>query len=121
MRTSTKDSVKTLDDTSLVWSGSLRPGTNVAIVTAYNDMLSAHVPFAGYPETLKKAVLGAGGIAQVAELDGAGGTGGLAGGDDRRRILHHGIGRRTASPAAHRRTGRRTRPAPTAASCRPAS
>ena len=28
MRTSTKDSVKTLDDTSLVWSGSLRPGTN---------------------------------------------------------------------------------------------
>ncbi|WEL93326.1 murein biosynthesis integral membrane protein MurJ [Tsukamurella tyrosinosolvens] len=28
VRTSTKDSVKTLDDTSLVWSGSLRPGTN---------------------------------------------------------------------------------------------
>lgn len=39
---------------------------NIAIVTAYNDMLSAHAPFAGYPETLKKAVLGAGGIAQVA-------------------------------------------------------
>lgn len=28
VRTSTKDSVKTLDDTSLVWSGSLRPGAN---------------------------------------------------------------------------------------------
>lgn len=39
---------------------------NIAIVTSYNDMLSAHAPFATYPDTIKKAVLRAGGIAQVA-------------------------------------------------------
>jgi len=39
---------------------------NVAIVSAYNDMLSAHQPFETYPAQLKKAVLGAGGIAQFA-------------------------------------------------------
>jgi phosphogluconate dehydratase len=39
---------------------------NVAIVTAYNDMLSAHQPYADYPPRLKQAVLRAGGIAQVA-------------------------------------------------------
>jgi phosphogluconate dehydratase len=39
---------------------------NVAIVTAYNDMLSAHAPYADYPPILKKAVVRAGGIAQVA-------------------------------------------------------
>jgi phosphogluconate dehydratase len=39
---------------------------NVAIVTSYNDMLSAHAPYADYPPVLKKAVIGAGGIAQVA-------------------------------------------------------
>jgi phosphogluconate dehydratase len=39
---------------------------NVAIVTSYNDMLSAHAPYADYPPVLKKAVLRAGGIAQVA-------------------------------------------------------
>lgn len=39
---------------------------NVAIVTAYNDMLSAHAPYADYPPVLKKAVARAGGIAQVA-------------------------------------------------------
>jgi phosphogluconate dehydratase len=39
---------------------------NVAIVSAYNDMLSAHQPFERYPSILKKAVLGAGGVAQVA-------------------------------------------------------
>ncbi|GAB7003110.1 phosphogluconate dehydratase [Nocardioides sp. AN3] len=39
---------------------------NVAIVTSYNDMLSAHAPYADYPPALKKAVLRAGGIAQVA-------------------------------------------------------
>jgi phosphogluconate dehydratase len=43
-----------------------RSKPNVAIVTAYNDMLSAHQPYATYPEQLKKAVLRAGGIAQVA-------------------------------------------------------
>src|SRR4051794_31150200 len=39
---------------------------NVAIVSAYNDMLSAHQPFERYPSILKKAVLSAGGVAQVA-------------------------------------------------------
>jgi phosphogluconate dehydratase len=39
---------------------------NVAIVTAYNDMLSAHKPYEDYPRQLKRAVIEAGGIAQVA-------------------------------------------------------
>ncbi len=39
---------------------------NVAIVSSYNDMLSAHKPFESYPAQLKQAVLGAGGIAQFA-------------------------------------------------------
>ncbi|HEU5036491.1 MAG TPA: phosphogluconate dehydratase [Nocardioides sp.] len=39
---------------------------NLAIVTSYNDMLSAHQPYRDYPEALKKAVVRAGGIAQVA-------------------------------------------------------
>ena len=38
----------------------------IAIVTSYNDMLSAHQPYAGYPVLLKQAVRVAGGIAQVA-------------------------------------------------------
>jgi phosphogluconate dehydratase len=39
---------------------------NVAIVTSYNDMLSAHQPFATYPAALRRAVMAAGGVAQVA-------------------------------------------------------
>ena len=39
---------------------------NVAIVSSYNDMLSAHQPFEHYPEVLKDAVRDAGGIAQFA-------------------------------------------------------
>jgi phosphogluconate dehydratase len=39
---------------------------NIAIVSAYNDMLSAHQPFARYPTTLKAAVRQAGGVAQFA-------------------------------------------------------
>lgn len=39
---------------------------NVAIVTSYNDMLSAHQPFETYPAQLKGAVREAGGVAQVA-------------------------------------------------------
>ena len=39
---------------------------NVAIVTSYNDMLSAHAPYADYPPLLKRAVMRAGGLAQVA-------------------------------------------------------
>ena len=39
---------------------------NVGIVSAYNDMLSAHQPFADYPEQIKKAAKELGAIAQVA-------------------------------------------------------
>lgn len=43
-----------------------RTKPNVAIVSSYNDMLSAHQPYRDYPEALKKAVVRAGGIAQFA-------------------------------------------------------
>ena len=39
---------------------------NVGIVTAYNDMLSAHQPYAEYPDQIKAAVRATGGTAQVA-------------------------------------------------------
>jgi phosphogluconate dehydratase len=39
---------------------------NLAIVSSYNDMLSAHKPFEDYPAQLKEAALGAGAIAQMA-------------------------------------------------------
>lgn len=39
---------------------------NLAIVTAYNDMLSAHQPYEGYPELIREAAREAGGTAQVA-------------------------------------------------------
>lgn len=39
---------------------------NLAIVTAYNDMLSAHQPFERYPEIIKEAARAVGGTAQVA-------------------------------------------------------
>ena len=39
---------------------------NLGIVTAYNDMLSAHQPFASYPEIIKAATREVGGTAQVA-------------------------------------------------------
>ncbi len=44
--------------------GMVKP--NIAIVSAYNDMLSAHKPFEAFPAQLKQAVLEAGGIAQFA-------------------------------------------------------
>lgn len=39
---------------------------NVAIVSSYNDMLSAHQPFRDVPEVLKKSIVRAGGLAQFA-------------------------------------------------------
>ncbi|MBC6437671.1 MAG: phosphogluconate dehydratase [Rhodobacteraceae bacterium] len=39
---------------------------NLGIVTAYNDMLSAHQPFETYPEQIKQAARTAGATAQVA-------------------------------------------------------
>ncbi len=39
---------------------------NIALVSAYNDMLSAHQPLERYPRLLKQAVKEAGGVAQFA-------------------------------------------------------
>jgi phosphogluconate dehydratase len=39
---------------------------NIAIVSAYNDMLSAHQPYATYPEQLKAAIREMGSVAQFA-------------------------------------------------------
>ena len=39
---------------------------NVGIVSAYNDMLSAHQPYEGYPELIRRAAEDAGAVAQVA-------------------------------------------------------
>ena len=41
-------------------------GANIGIVTAYNDMLSAHEPLKHYPELVKMAARGVGASAQVA-------------------------------------------------------
>jgi phosphogluconate dehydratase len=43
-----------------------RTKPNIALVSSYNDMLSAHQPYRDYPEALKKAVIRGGGIAQFA-------------------------------------------------------
>ena len=39
---------------------------NLGIITAYNDMLSAHQPFETFPQMIKQAARDAGGVAQVA-------------------------------------------------------
>ena len=39
---------------------------NIGIITAYNDMLSAHQPFETYPQIIRAAARAAGGTAQVA-------------------------------------------------------
>jgi len=39
---------------------------NIGIITAYNDMLSAHQPFETYPDMIRAAARAAGGTAQVA-------------------------------------------------------
>ncbi|WPE19166.1 phosphogluconate dehydratase [Shinella zoogloeoides] len=39
---------------------------NLGIITAYNDMLSAHQPFETYPALIREAAREAGGVAQVA-------------------------------------------------------
>ncbi len=41
-------------------------GANIAIVTAYNDMLSAHQPFERFPALIKKTAAARGAAAQVA-------------------------------------------------------
>ena len=44
----------------------LEESANIGIVTAYNDMLSAHEPFAKYPNMIKTAAQAMGCTAQVA-------------------------------------------------------
>lgn len=39
---------------------------NIGIITAYNDLVSAHNPYGEYPDLIKKVVMEAGGICQVA-------------------------------------------------------
>ncbi|MEQ1509803.1 MAG: phosphogluconate dehydratase [Sphingopyxis sp.] len=51
------------DDKAMIRSGS---AMNIGIVTAYNDMLSAHQPYARYPEAIKLAAREIGASAQVA-------------------------------------------------------
>ncbi len=51
-------------DDKVALRGRAKP--NLAIVTSYNDMLSAHQPYADYPPVLKRAAARAGGLAQVA-------------------------------------------------------
>jgi phosphogluconate dehydratase len=52
-----------LDDKTAIKSGR---GANLAIVTAYNDMLSAHQPYGRYPEAMKLYAREVGATAQVA-------------------------------------------------------
>ena len=51
---SDKDTIKLMD------------AANIGIVTAYNDMLSAHQPYGDYPEKIKAAARSVGSTAQVA-------------------------------------------------------
>jgi phosphogluconate dehydratase len=53
---------------TLADKGNIRRGTsaNLGIVTAYNDMLSAHQPLGAYPDIIKDAARGEGCTAQVA-------------------------------------------------------
>ncbi len=44
----------------------LLDSANVAIVTAYNDMLSAHQPYEDYPERIRQALRDIGSVGQVA-------------------------------------------------------
>ena len=44
----------------------LMEASNIAIITAYNDMLSAHQPYAVYPDKIKQAMREIGSTAQVA-------------------------------------------------------
>ena len=53
----------TAQDKNALRNGS---GPNLGIITAYNDMLSAHQPFETYPQMIREAARAAGGTAQVA-------------------------------------------------------
>ena len=53
------------DDEKLILKSSQR-AANIAIVTSYNDVLSAHAPYRHYPQQIKTAVAELGHVAQVA-------------------------------------------------------
>jgi phosphogluconate dehydratase len=42
------------------------PAANIAIISSYNDMLSAHQPFEAFPDVIRKAAHEAGAVAQFA-------------------------------------------------------
>lgn len=54
-----------MDQKSKIWLAEVQK-PNVAIVTAYNDMLSAHQPYQTYPQQIREAALRYGATAQVA-------------------------------------------------------
>ena len=54
------------EDQENVLAASDRRSANIGIITAYNDMLSAHQPFESYPQVIRAAARAAGGSAQVA-------------------------------------------------------
>ena len=56
----------TEDKQALKQSSGLQAVANVAIVSAYNDMLSAHQPFENTPRLIKQAAAEAGAVAQFA-------------------------------------------------------
>lgn len=53
------------DSTTKIWLNQAQK-PNIGIVTAYNDMLSAHQPYATYPDQIKQAALRFNATAQVA-------------------------------------------------------
>lgn len=46
----------------------LKNGTqaNIAVISSYNEMLSAHQPYVSFPDVIKEAISAAGGVAQFA-------------------------------------------------------
>ena len=73
---------------------------NLGIVTAYNDMLSAHQPYERYPELIRQAARAVGGTAQV-----AGGVPAMCDGVTQGQAGHGAV----ALLARHHRDGRRDR------------
>ncbi|MEK9714159.1 MAG: dihydroxy-acid dehydratase, partial [Thalassolituus sp.] len=59
------DFASAADDEKVILKSSAR-SSNIAIITAYNDVLSAHAPYRHYPEKLKKYLAEQHHVAQVA-------------------------------------------------------
>ncbi|MDY7536786.1 phosphogluconate dehydratase [Undibacterium sp. RTI2.1] len=54
-----------MDSGTKIWLNQAQK-PNIGIITAYNDMLSAHQPYESYPQQIRQAALRFGGTAQVA-------------------------------------------------------